>query len=134
RYLGKPKGEVLEFFVTPLAAAPFGPPSDGWDPESAALLKGWLAEEGPAGLAERLLRQGGDGALLPLALALLSERMLALHRDGPETEGIAEADEAIDRLVGRLFGLSPAEEALAAKDAWASRGRGADREKNERRR
>ncbi|MFQ6672902.1 MAG: hypothetical protein ACE5KY_06345, partial [Candidatus Tectimicrobiota bacterium] len=132
RYLGKPKGEVLEFFVTPLAAAPFGPPPDGWDPQAAAPLKDWLAEEGPAGLAERLRRDPGDTALIPPALALLSERMLALHRDGPEAEGIAEADEAIDRLVGRLFGLSPAEEALAAEAAWASRERGADREKNER--
>ena len=125
--LGKPKGEMLEFFVKPLASAPFGPPllpSQG--PKSSAHLSAWLDEEGPGGLVEKVLRQRGGEALVTPALALLADRMLALHRDGGEPGVIAEADEAIDRMVARLFGLTTNEEALAAAAARETRERGAE--------
>jgi hypothetical protein len=90
RCVGKPKGSVLEYFVRPLGSAPFGPPSAASGPRDSFALSD---------------------------LARLAERMLALHRDGAASEVIAETDEEIDRLVGRLFGLTPAEEALVAKEA-----------------
>jgi hypothetical protein len=89
-------------------------------------LSAWLDEEGPAGLVEKALRQRRGGALLTPALALLADRMLALHRDGAEPGVIAEADEAIDRLVARLFDLTPDEEALAAEAVRETRERGAE--------
>jgi hypothetical protein len=52
--------------------------------------------------------------------------MLALNRDGAEPGVIAEADEAIDRLVARLFDLTPDEEALAAEAVRETRERGAE--------
>ena len=118
---------MLEFFVKPLASAPFGPPllpSKG--PKSSAHLSDWLDEESPAGLVEKVLRLRRGGALVTPALALLADRMLALHRDGAEPGVIAEADEAIDRLVARLFDLTPHEEALATDAARDTRERGAE--------
>jgi hypothetical protein len=41
--------------------------------------------------------------------------MLALHREESSLQAIEETDEAIDYLVARLFGLTPSEEALAAR-------------------
>ena len=117
RYVGKPKGAMLEYFVRPLATAPFGPPHASWGPEDASNAEAWLAEEGPAGLVRRLFRQTNGKALITPALAWMAERMLALHQDGAEANVILETDEAIDRLVGRLFGLTPAEEAVVVQEA-----------------
>ena len=48
------------------------------------------------------------------------------NRDGAEPGVIAGADEAIDRLVARLFDLTPDEEALAAEAVRETRERGAE--------
>jgi hypothetical protein len=124
RYLGKPKGRVLEFFVKPLASAPFGPPPAGWDQGGEAALSACLEEKGPEGLVSRLGGVRLGDALLTLALALLAGRMLALHRDGAPRSAIAATDEAIDRLVARLFGLTSKEEFFIEESARAfGRGR-----------
>jgi hypothetical protein len=118
--LGKPKGRMLEFFVKPLSQAPLGPPPAAWTEGAEAQISALLADEGPQALVGWIKRTEGGFELITPALALLAERMLGLHRDGRPVEEAASVDEAIDSLVGRLFGLTKREKARVAEATRAS--------------